>query len=117
MNLTEFQRINHDRAIAWLGDEQWSLLEWAGAMCGEAGECANFGKKLKRIRHKLPNKEAGIKVEDILAYELKMAKEAADTIIYAVLIINELGFDASKMVADVFDKKSEEYGFIQKAPR
>jgi hypothetical protein len=49
--LTHVQEMSVSRANRWHGGDfrQWSGLEWAGAMCGEAGEAANVAKKLRRV--------------------------------------------------------------------
>lgn len=119
MNLTTFQRTNAARGERWHhGDlRQWSLLEWAGAMAGEAGEACNVAKKIRRIQLELPNREAGLSVADSEALEAKLAREVADTIIYGLLLMSALGKDASEVIADVFNQKSEEYGFPERAER
>lgn len=55
MNLREFQTINAKRGRKWHhGDlNRWTYLEWAGAMCGEAGEAANYAKKMRRLEQGL----------------------------------------------------------------
>lgn len=118
MNLDLFQSINAVRGNRWhQGDlSQWSLLEWAGAMCGEAGEAANAAKKLRRLDLSLPNKEAGLTRDDAAPLEEKLADECADTIIYALLILSTMGARASTVIARVFDRKSAEYGFPERAP-
>lgn len=116
MELSRFQRLNEQRAKRWHnGDSsQWNLLEWTAAMCGEAGEAANVAKKIRRLDLHLPNKEAGIDKSDLAKLKHHLANECADTIIYALIIMSELGVDASESVREVFNKKSEEYGFPEK---
>lgn len=72
--------------------EDWSLLEWAGSLCGEAGELANFAKKAKR-------KDGG--------YTEEMGKELADVLIYAFLIAEELGVDPAECVVQKFNEVSD----------
>jgi NTP pyrophosphatase (non-canonical NTP hydrolase) len=119
LNIDEFQEVNAKRATKWhkKGLQDWSLLEWAGAMCGEAGEAANNAKKIRRLDMDLPNKEAGIDSSDMVKLKMKLATEVADTIIYGLIILSMLNVVASEELADVFDKKSEEYGFPERAPR
>lgn len=119
MNIDSFQQVNAIRAKKWHRDGlvEWSLLEWAGAMCGEAGEAANFAKKIKRLDNSLPNMEAGLLVTDEEALKYKLAKEIADTIIYGLIILSMLEVDASSILAETFDAKSIEYGFPEMAPR
>jgi hypothetical protein len=47
--------VNICRANRWHphGLEEWTALEWAGAMTGEAGEAANAAKKLKRMENSI----------------------------------------------------------------
>jgi len=118
MNLTEFQKINAIRAKRWHHDGQinWNLLEWAGAMCGESGEAANVAKKIRRLDMKLPNKEAGLSKTDRFVLDDKLACEVADTIIYGLIILSELNYDASAIIKSVFNQKSIEYGFPERAP-
>ena len=116
-DLNKFQAINAVRGCRWhQGDtSQWTPLEWAGAMCGEAGEAANAAKKLRRLDLHLPNREAGIPKTDVDKLKLHVAKECADTIIYALLLMSEMGVNASDVIAEVFDQKSIEYGFPERA--
>lgn len=118
MNISKLQDINAERAIRWHnnGETSWTLLEWAGAMCGEAGEAANFAKKLRRLEQSLPNKTAGLDKSNNLELRFGCAKEVADTIIYGLVILSKLGFDASLVLQEVFDRKSVEYGFPERAP-
>lgn len=90
-------------------------MEWAAAMCGEAGEAANAAKKLRRLDLQLPNKEAGLTQADAAPLRTKLANECADTIIYALLLLSLMGEDASIVIARVFDRKSIEYGFPERA--
>lgn len=108
---------NVSRANRWHkgGLSEWSALEWAGAMCGEAGECANAAKKLKRL-------EDGIKSINLADRDLRtehdahlaVAKEAADTIIYALLVMARVGIDPECIIRDVFNRKSDEYSFPER---
>jgi hypothetical protein len=106
------------RAEKWHpgGIEEWSALEWAGAMAGEAGEAANFAKKLKRIETNMKNIKAEaqsqLTLEDARA---NVAIEVADTILYGVLVMARVGIkNPEKILRDVFNKKSEEYGFPER---
>ena len=118
MDISKFQLINEERAKRWHnGQPQWSLLEWCGAMCGESGEAANNAKKIKRLDTSLPNKEAGLDKTNTELLKAKLATEVANSIIYGIIILSELGVDASQILADVYDQKSIEYGFPERAPR
>lgn len=88
--------------------KSWSPLEWAGAMCGEAGEAANYAKKLLRIRDGLTgNKETDMSQDDL---RRKVMNECADTIIYADLLIQSIGGITAEVVAEVFNAKSDQIG-------
>jgi hypothetical protein len=117
LDIVEFQRINEIRAKRWHNDgqTQWTLLEWAGAMCGESGEAANFAKKIRRLQQELPNKEKGLDIKDLHVLKMKCAKEVADSIIYGLILLSELDQNAAVVLANVFDEKSIEYGFPERA--
>ena len=118
MDITKFQQINAERAKRWhKGDRsQWNLLEWSGAMAGEVGEACNVAKKIRRLDLHLPNKEVGIDKGDLQLLKYKLGCEIADSIIYGCIILSELGFDSSLMIASIFNQKSVEYGFPERAP-
>lgn len=117
LDLDQFQSINAHRGRRWHQGNlsQWSALEWAGAMAGEAGEAANAAKKLRRLDLSLPNREAGLTKDDAALLRAQVAKECADTIIYALLLMSLMGVNASDVIAEVFDHKSIEYGFPERA--
>ena len=119
MNIDDFQNINATRAKRWHNDgqEKWTMLEWAGAMCGESGEAANIAKKIRRLDMKLPNKEAGLDKSNLRELQMKCAMEVADSIIYGLIMFSELDINASNILTLVFDTKSIEYGFPERAPR
>lgn len=117
LTFAELQKANLSRVKRWhhKGLEDWSALEWAGAMAGEAGEACNAAKKLKRIESSIANiTEAGRSLEDFTSAQVKIGKEAADTIIYAMLLCARLGLNPEVMVRTVFNQKSEEYGFPER---
>lgn len=120
---------NLSRVEHWHSLESWSPLEWAGAMCGEAGEAANFAKKLKRLATDVPNIDGRLSREqqtpeqkDALKklYASAIASEVADTIIYGVLLVTAaariagLDVNLAEVIRDVFNAKSEEYGFSER---
>lgn len=101
------------------GITDWSELEWAGAMAGEAGEACNAAKKLKRITDGIANinHEEGRSLTELDAARLQVVKEVADTILYGILLAARVGYNGPKLEAviiDVFNKKSEEYGFPER---
>jgi len=118
MDISKFQEINAIRAKRWHneGSTNWTLLEWAGAMCGESGEAANFAKKIRRLDMNLPNKEKGLDVSNSEILKAKLAAEVADSIIYGLIILSEIEVDASIILQEIFNGKSREYGFPERAP-
>jgi NTP pyrophosphatase (non-canonical NTP hydrolase) len=115
------QQTNADRAKRWhkQGIEDWSVFEWAGAMAGEAGEACNAAKKLKRVETEIQHHdtrwvEPGDQQAQLTHYRHQVALEAADTIMYAILLIERVGHDAEAVLREVFNKKSEEYGFPER---
>lgn len=117
MNISELQKISDERVKRWHEEGDWSLLEWAGAMCGEAGECANIAKKMRRLEQALPNKEAGLNKSNYNELRVKCAMEVADTILYGLCLLSRLDTDASIILEFVFNQKSIEYGFPERAPK
>ena len=71
--------------------DSWSLSDWACALAGEAGETWNAVKKLNR---------GDGNVEEI-------AKELADTIIYADLLAARLDIDLGEAVRAKFNEVSD----------
>lgn len=115
MDIKTLQQTNARRAYKWHGEsEPWTTVDWTNALAGEAGEACNKSKKLKRINTNLLNKEAGISKNNKFELQRGVAEECADAIIYAVLTIDHLGFEAEEIIRYVFNKKSEEYGFEER---
>lgn len=109
----EIQLANTLRAKRWhtTGLMEWSGLEWAGAMCGEAGEAANVAKKLRRIECGI----TGNKSEDTHdALVRKLALELADTAIYMSLLASHYGIDLDATIVDAFNAKSEQLGLPER---
>ncbi len=110
---------NLSRVHRWHGLEDWTPLEWAGAMCGEAGEAANFAKKLKRVQSGIPNRDARIQ-EDLAVsrrieqYRKGVGMECADAFIYSVLLCARVNVDLVACIKEAFNGKSIEYGFPER---
>lgn len=118
MTLNEIFDLNIKRCNRWHpnGIQDWSPLEWAGAMTGEAGEAANAAKKLKRMDTATPSINEGDRhYADHNAASMAVAKEVADTIIYGLLLMARVGItDPEQVIREVFNKKSEEYNFPER---
>lgn len=111
-------RTNIERCKRWHpgGIEEWSALEWAGAMTGKAGEAANAAKKLKRVESKLQNINApGRQLIEVAQAQIAIAAECADTILYALLLMARIGVDdPERTLRTIFNRKSIEYGFPER---
>lgn len=136
MKVNELFELNLQRCNRWHtkgGIAEWSALEWAGAMCGEAGEAANVAKKVLRLEHHIASinqdhmEDAvselhGATTErrhfiDMADANRAVAKEVADTIIYGLLLMARVGVtDPESVIREVFNRKSEEYGFPELLP-
>jgi NTP pyrophosphatase (non-canonical NTP hydrolase) len=117
IDISALQQTSAERANRWHNGNmnEWNALEWAGAMAGEAGEACNAAKKLKRIEDGIPS--INLADRDLRSEhdaKLAVAKECADTIIYALLLIHRVGIDAECIIREVFNAKSEEYGFPER---
>jgi NTP pyrophosphatase (non-canonical NTP hydrolase) len=114
--IQEIQFVNMQRANRWHGGDfrNWSGLEWAGAMCGEAGEAANVAKKLRRVELTL---DGNAKSErPLVPAELveKLAGECADVFLYLCLLASRYDIDLSSAVTAKFNQKSIEMGFPER---
>lgn len=120
MELIELIKANRSRVKRWHPDgiHEWTELEWAAAMAGEAGEACNAAKKLKRIQGNLLNiqnsEEPERAIQTLHQAKAKICKEASDTIIYALLLIDRCDGNAEEVIAEVFNQKSIEYGFPER---
>lgn len=117
ISLFEIQCINAERCKRWHSQvtQQWSVLEWAGAMCGEAGEAANLAKKLRRFEQGLDgNQSSERKYADAEEISKKLGEEIADTILYALLLASHCGINAERAVVEKFNAKSLAQGFPER---
>lgn len=101
------------RAERWHpgGLDEWSALEWAGAMAGEAGEAANVAKKLKRFDQKLRQKKAP---SDRAVLVEALASEIAGTYLYLDLLAQREGIDIRAAIVREFNRVSEREGFPER---
>lgn len=110
MNILDLQHISRQRNAKWHTGREWSLAEWTNAMCGEAGEAANQAKKVLRQDTGMVGQFDETRDELLL----KVAKEACDTILYAILVIDACGMDVETLLRQVFNNKSEQLGFEER---
>ena len=89
----------------------WSALEWAGAMCGEAGEAANVCKKIKRLEQGCMVRIEGMTRESLVG---DLAKELADIIIYADLLAAREGINLGLAVMEKFNEVSARVGYTKR---
>lgn len=84
--------------------DDWNVLEWAGAMAGEAGETANVAKKMRRDGSSP-------------ALQEQLGDEIADTIIYLDLLAASRGIDLEEVIARKFNRVSQKVGYEQELLR
>lgn len=119
VTLGELQRVNEARKARWHegGTREWSALEWAGAMCGEAGEAANVAKKILRIDLGLRGNEASEHViTDRDELRKKLEGEIGGVVLYAALLASYMGIDLEGAIVRTFNEKSAEMGFPERLP-
>lgn len=113
LTLERVSRTNLERCLEWHpgGLTDWSLLEWAGAMCGEAGEAANEAKKIKRVDDGIVGGGDAQTREQLVA---KLRKEIGDVYLYLDLLAQAAGLRLEDCVVDAFNRTSEKQGFPQR---
>lgn len=106
--------MNLKRAERWhkAGLDDWTTLEWAGAMAGEAGEAANVAKKLRRFDMGIHAATQYKKKREELRQ--KLAAEIAGTFMYLDLLAQKEGIDIRRAVIDEFNRVSEREGFPER---
>lgn len=116
LTIAEVQAVNVERANRWHGGDfrSWSGLEWAGAMCGEAGEAANVAKKLKRTESDIAGNAWSDRPLDKSQLVDALAKEASDTFLYLTLLCSRYGINLASAVQQTFNSKSEELGYPER---
>ena len=88
LNFRQLRKANFKRSQTAFNVENWSPLEFGGAMAGECGEACNLLKKLKR-GEKVPLKD--------------IAHELADVVVYADLTAAYLDIDLGEAVREKFN--------------
>lgn len=102
---------NVSRCERWHGLKDWSPLEWAGAMCGEAGEAANVAKKLKRIDGDVRSANNPATREIALQ---KLSEEIGGTFMYLDLLAARCGLSVAQCIRTEFNRISEREGFPER---
>lgn len=105
--------VNLRRARRWHrgGLDDWTVLEWAGAMAGEAGETCNAAKKLRRLQMNLRQRKGPTSMAEAHA---KLATEIGDTYLYLDLLATRAGIDIRQAIVDTFNRVSEREGFPER---
>lgn len=98
---------NVSRAERWHaatgGIKGWSVLEWAGSMCGEAGEAANAAKKLKRLDDQTYSTNNPHSRKEAIA---KIAEEIGGTFMYLDLLAARCGLSLPDVIRHEFNRIS-----------
>lgn len=83
----------------------WTNLEWSGALCGEAGELANYAKKERRgdctLDELVPGDKEGRTLRQCIS------DECADVVAYAAIIVHRVGVDLGEICRTKFNRISE----------
>lgn len=128
LDLAALRRENVARMRRWhAGSADWSLADWATAMCGEAGEAANIIKKIRRHQTGIgvgPQAYPGVRdpanptelyntppIEDLL---VALGRELADVQLYIDLLAYEAGIDLAAVTIEKFNRVSEAQGFPER---
>lgn len=112
LSFGELRAVNETRVKRWHGDQgvfDWSVMEWACAMTGEAGEAANVAKKIKRLDTGMARKNY-----DREKLVQALGDEIADTIIYLDLLAMREGIDVAEAVRRKYNQSSELYSFPER---
>jgi hypothetical protein len=115
IDLAAFMQLTVSRAARWHHADinEWSILEWAACMAGEAGEATNFAKKVRRVE----TFTQSYKEEPLDQLKMKCAIEVIDTIIYAPVVLARLGLTPvhfERLLREKFNQVSEEEGFPER---
>lgn len=94
LTFAELRRVNAARCEeSFRPLNSWNLLEWSGAMCGEAGETANVAKKIVYDKHRKASTE-----------DLK--HEIGGTLAYLDLLATRAGLRLEDCVVEAFNDVS-----------
>lgn len=104
--------ISKSRCERWHGEkglEDWSGLEWAGAMAGEAGEAANVAKKILRRERGIAGQ---LNTPEAMEADIKqLGDELADVFHYLVLLAARYNIPLDAHIIDKFNVVSTRSGF------
>lgn len=114
ISIARLQEQAKARSELWHGIQSWSSLEWAGAMCGEAGEAANYAKKLLRIDQGIAKRKEELEKTSRETIVNKLGEECADVLIYLVCLCARENINLQTWVQWKFNAISVEFGFPQK---
>jgi len=113
------RQTNLSRCNRWMakkgGINSWDINRWAVACLGEAGEMCNAIKKLNRVEDEYLNINEGDRQLDTKEKAIaKIKQEIGDTAVYLDLIASRLGLNLEDCIREVFNNKSQEYGFPER---
>jgi NTP pyrophosphatase (non-canonical NTP hydrolase) len=105
--------VNLKRALRWHrgGLDNWTVLEWAGAMAGEAGETCNAAKRLRRLEQNIRQRKGPTSLAEARS---KLATEIGDTYLYLDLLCSRAGINFRQAIIDTFNRVSEREGFPER---
>jgi len=113
LTFRRFQEVCALRSAKWhAGDgKEFTILETAGAMCGEAGEAANVAKKIRKFDLGLSQRA---QKKDRSALVFGLAQEIADTITYLSKLASQADIDLEGAIIYTFNNVSDREGFEEK---
>lgn len=115
LTFEEVARVSLERTLLWHngGLEEWSVSDWGVAMVGEAGECCDAIKKLRRIECSVGSNNVKQPADREAAIRA-IAQEIGDTFIYLDLLAQRLGLRTEDCVRDTFNRISVRERFPQR---
>lgn len=117
LTLKQLSEVNLKRAQRWHSGslDTWSIQDWLLALCGEVGEAANIGKKLRRLESKYESKnDAGRQIDSYQQAIDELGNELADSLAYLDLCATRCGINLEQVFIKKFNEISNKYGFEEK---
>ncbi len=118
MTINELAQTNLQRCAHWLeqGLEDGTAPEWAGLMQSDARESVSLVKRLRSLESHFASTDKdeyhSAPLDDA---RRAVAKKVVDTLLYGLLLMSSVGIDdPEKIICEVFNEKSEEYGLAEK---